>query len=76
MGAPATITTDRGVQFESQLLNALTKLIGCRHIRTTAYHPAFNGMIERWHRSLKTGIRCQENKNWLDTPNSYAWFEE
>ncbi|KOX76144.1 hypothetical protein WN51_11884 [Melipona quadrifasciata] len=23
-------------------------------------------MIERWHRSLKTAIRCHENKNWLE----------
>lgn len=22
-------------------------------------------MIERWHRSLKVAIRCQESKNWL-----------
>ena len=65
-GAPSTITTDRGTQFESQIFNALIKLIGCKHIRTTAYHPASNGMIERWHRSLKAAIRCHENKNWLE----------
>ncbi|XP_043523047.1 uncharacterized protein LOC122535515 [Frieseomelitta varia] len=50
-GAPATITTDRGAQFESQIFNSLAKLIGCRHIRTTVYHSPSNGMIERWHRS-------------------------
>ena len=65
-GAPSTITTDRGTQFEFQLFNALAKLIGCRHIRTTAYHPASNGLIERWHRSLKAAIRCHENKNWIE----------
>lgn len=46
-GAPTTITTDQGAQFESQLFNALTDLIGCTRIRTTAYHPASNGIIER-----------------------------
>ena len=65
-GAPSTITTDRGTQFESYVFNALVKLVGCRHIRTTAYHPASNGMTERWHRSLKAAIRCHENKNWLE----------
>ncbi|CAK9821239.1 Gag-Pol polyprotein [Anthophora retusa] len=64
-GAPATITTDQGTQFESQLFQALTKLIGCHKTRTTAYHPQSNGMIERWHRLLKTAIMCHETKNWV-----------
>lgn len=65
-GAPAVITTDRGSQFESQLFQALTKLIGCKRTRTTAYHPASNGMIERWHRSLKTAIMCHNTSNWTE----------
>lgn len=64
-GAPKTITTDQGTQFESQLFKALTNLLGCVRTRTTTYHPASNGIIERWHRSLKVAIRCQESKNWL-----------
>ncbi|CAK9813145.1 Transposon Ty3-I Gag-Pol polyprotein [Anthophora plagiata] len=65
-GAPATITTDQGTQFESQIFQALSKLIGCNKIRTTAYHPQSNGMIERWHRSLKSAIMCHQTKNWVD----------
>lgn len=65
-GAPATITTDRGVQFESQIFGALTNLFGIHRIRTTAYHPQSNGMIERWHRSLKTAIKCHEYQEWTD----------
>jgi len=65
-GAPALITTDRGAQFESALFDALVKLIGSRRIRTTAYHPQSNGMIERWHRSLKTAIKCHETQNWAE----------
>lgn len=38
-GTPALITTDRGFQFESTLFEALTRTIGSRRIRTTAYHP-------------------------------------
>lgn len=65
-GAPKTITTNQGTQFESLLFKALTNLIGSQRTRTSAYHPASNGMIERWHRSLKTAIRCHESKNWLE----------
>ncbi|XP_076287328.1 uncharacterized protein LOC143212412 [Lasioglossum baleicum] len=60
-GAPAVITTDRGAQFESLLFQALTKLIGSQRIRTTAYHPQSNGIIERWHRlriSYKDDIKA------------------
>lgn len=57
-GAPAIITTDRGSQFESAIFDAFTKLIGADRIRTTAYHPQSNGMVERWHRSLKTALKC------------------
>lgn len=63
-GAPAVITTDRGSQFESLIF--LTRLIGSRRIRATAYHPQANGMIERWHRSLKTAIKYHETKNWIE----------
>ncbi|XP_015189715.1 PREDICTED: uncharacterized protein LOC107073544 [Polistes dominula] len=64
-GSPITITTDQGTKFESQLFEALTKLVGAKRIRTTAYHPASNGMIKRWHRSLKTAIMCHEEKDWV-----------
>lgn len=63
-GAPKILTTDQGAQFESRLFSALLSLIGTERIRTTAYHPAANGMIERWHRSVKTAIMCHAGKEW------------
>lgn len=60
-GCPLRITTDRGRQFESHLFNNLSKRMGIKKIRTTAYHPQANGMIERWHRSLKTALMCRGN---------------
>ncbi|XP_011870093.1 PREDICTED: uncharacterized protein LOC105563257, partial [Vollenhovia emeryi] len=65
-GAPNILTTDQGQQFEAQLFSALLKLIGCKRIRTTAYHPAANGMIERWHRTFKAAIMCHNTPNWVD----------
>ena len=64
-GTPKFITTDQGSQFESQLFNALAKLLGGKRIRTTAYNPQGNGLVERWHRCLKNAIRCHgRSRKW------------
>jgi cleavage and polyadenylation specificity factor subunit 1 len=66
-GVPSTITTDRGRQFESQLWKELSNLLGCDRIRTTSYNPRANGMIERFHRTLKAALKASENINWIDS---------
>lgn len=65
-GVPKVLTTDQGSQFQSQIFNALLQLSGCKRIRTTAYHPSANGMIERWHRTLKAALMCHNSANWVD----------
>jgi len=45
-GTPLRITTDQGRQFESCLFKQLNYLTGTNHLRTTAYHPSANGMVE------------------------------
>ena len=57
-GTPLTITTDQGTQFESKLFSALAAKMGAHKIHTTPYHPAANGMVERWHRTLKAALMC------------------
>lgn len=63
-GVPDVITTDQGRQFESHLTQNIIKLLGCKRIRTTAYHPAANSMVERWHRSLKVPLMCHSDPTW------------
>ena len=66
-GVPAYVTTDRGSQFESKFFNDLSKLLGVKRLRTTAYHPMANGLIERFHRQLKSAIKASNQpNNWTD----------
>ncbi len=55
-GIPSTITTDRGAQFETALFTKLANVLGTNRIRTTAYHPQANGLVERFHRQLKAAL--------------------
>jgi transposase InsO family protein len=65
-GCPQSITTDQGRQFESQLFHSLANLCGIQLSRTTAYHPAANGLVERFHRTLKSAIMCHDNQQWTE----------
>ncbi|KAL7288347.1 hypothetical protein TKK_0017681 [Trichogramma kaykai] len=60
-GAPEVITTDQGLQFESELFVHLCKLLGTNKTRTTPYHPQCNGILERWHRDFKSALMCFES---------------
>lgn len=66
-GVPLTITTDQGTQFESRVTSELLNLLGCYKIHTTTYHPQSNGMVERFHRSLKAALMSRCNtEHWVD----------
>ena len=58
-GVPATVTTDRGVQFTSDIWAVLCKRLGINHITATAYHPQANGLVERFHRQLKDSLQAR-----------------
>jgi len=64
-GPPLYLTTDRGTQFCSELMETVTEELGIHHIRTTAYNPRANGMVERVHRTLKGAIKARGGL-WLE----------
>lgn len=69
-GVPETVTTDQGKEFQSKMTQSLMKFAGCHRVRTTTYHPASNGMVEKWHRTLKSAIMCHAGEQWTRSLSS------
>lgn len=65
-GVPDVLTTDRGSNFESNLFRALSERLGVTKIRTTSFHPQANGMVERWHRVLKSALMSVDPIHWSE----------
>lgn len=65
-GCPSLITTDQGRQFESKLFTELCKYLGSHRIRTTSFHPQSNGLVERFHRTLKAAIKANKSIKWTE----------
>ena len=65
-GVPNQIVCDRGAQFQSGLFKNLLQQLGCKHSRTTSYNPRCNGLIERYHRQLKSALKNGEDHSWLE----------
>ena len=63
-GVPAVITSDRGAQFTSSLWSS-APYSRSENKTTTAFHPQFNGMVERFHRQNSLHARLA----------SSDWFE-
>ena len=53
-GAPWQLLTDRGSEFESELFKELMNWMEIDKLRTTAFHPSCNGVVERFHRTLNS----------------------
>ncbi|GFR81299.1 Gypsy retrotransposon integrase-like protein 1 [Elysia marginata] len=54
LGFPLEIQSDRGQQFMSHLLAEFNKLCDINHYFSTPYHPQTNGVVERFHGTLKS----------------------
>lgn len=68
LGIPEEILSDRGSNFMSELMANMFGLLQVEHIKASPYHPETNGMLERFHATLKAMLRKTRDhpKNWDD----------
>nr|XP_054761218.1 uncharacterized protein LOC129267596 [Lytechinus pictus] len=57
VGVPQEILSDQGTQFTSDLMKDIGKLLSIKQMMTTPYHPACNGLVERFNGTLKKILR-------------------
>lgn len=65
-GCPGEILTDRGSQFMGNLLKEYLCILQTKHLKTSAYHPRTNGMVERLNGTIKSAF----SKMVQDNPTS------
>lgn len=66
-GVPHEITSERGAQFTSSLWGSIARLLGMELHHTSAYHLQSNGLVERFHRTLKASLHARlREPPWTD----------
>ena len=56
-GIPTQIVSDNGPQFTSEMFVRFTRANNIKHTTTSPYHPATNGLAERFVQTLKQALR-------------------
>ncbi len=60
-GLPEELVSDNGPQFISDEFAGFMRANGVKHIRVAPYHPASNGLAERFVQSFKTAMKASMN---------------
>jgi transposase InsO family protein len=66
VSCPQSITTNQRRQFASQLFQSLARMSGIQLSMATSHHPAANGIVELFHRTLKEDIICHADQQWTE----------
>ena len=59
--------SDQGRNFESNLFQRVTEVLGIRKTRTTPLHPQSDGMVERFNRTMEehlSKVVAEHRKDW------------
>ena len=56
-GLPEQVVSDNGTQFTSHEFQRFIAANGIRHIRSAPYHPATNGLVERFVQTFKRAMK-------------------
>ena len=59
-GVQSDLVSDQGCQFVSALWRHLMVTLGISASSTTVYHPQLNGMVKRFHRTLKERLMVRQ----------------
>ena len=62
-GLPEQIVSDNGPQFVSAEFQNFTKMNGITHIKSAPYHPATNGLAERFVFTFKQSMKAMKGEN-------------
>ena len=68
-GLPTIVQFDRGTNFTSRTFSQVLRLLKIQHSKASAYHPQSQGVLERFHQTLKSMLRayCVElGRDWED----------
>ena len=53
VGIPDEMLTDCGSQFTAKVMKEVSRLLSLHQSTTTPYHPMCNGLVERFHATMK-----------------------
>ncbi|XP_041565110.1 uncharacterized protein K02A2.6-like [Drosophila elegans] len=67
-GYPKTMVSDNGPQLTADAFEEFCKLHGIKHITTAPFHPASNGLAERFVQTFKFAVKKNLKDGSLQTP--------
>ena len=73
-GISSMLLTDNGREFANELLQEICRILGIVKQNTSPYHPACNGAIERWHRSMNALIGKTVQDHQRDWPQRLSYI--
>jgi hypothetical protein len=72
-GAPKSIVSDRGTEFNNEIIDTMLKNLGVEHRVTSSYNPRANGLTERANQSLISALRKHVETDHLSWPHWLDW---